>query len=68
MDVEVSTKEEPKEVGLFGVLFMYSSSKFVLNLFDQMKNLSVLAVYLIEIFYRNSRMKIGGVKLDLRPV
>lgn len=67
MDVEVSTKEEPKEVGLFGVLFMYSS-KFVLNLFDQMKSSSVLAVYLIEIFYRNSRMKIGGVKLDLRPV
>lgn len=67
MDVEDSTKEEPKEVGLFGVLFMYSS-KFVLNLFDQMKSSSVLAVYLIEIFYRNSRMKIGGVKLDLRPV
>lgn len=67
MDVEVSTKEEPKEVGLFGVLFMYSS-QFVLNLFDQMKSSSVLAVYLIEIFYRNSRMKIGGVKLDLRPV
>lgn len=67
MDVDVSTKEEPKEVGLFGVLFMYSF-KFVLHLFDQMKISRVLAVYLIEIFSRNSRMKIGGAKLDLRPV